>query len=206
MFMNKESVAHSRQPSPAKIHPSADIADNAIIGAGTHIWRNVQIRENVVIGTTCNVGKDVYIDAGVKIGNNVKIQNSSLIYQGVTLADGVFIGPRVSFTNDLYPRSIRPNGELKDESDWIITPTYVEYGASIGAGAVIVAGVTIGRFAMVAAGAVVTHNVLQYALVRGVPARLAGYVCSCGHPLEMEGTVGRCPCCYQTIMVGASSL
>jgi acetyltransferase-like isoleucine patch superfamily enzyme len=204
--MNKELVVYSQQFGPAKIHPSADIAANAIIGAGTRIWSNVQVRENAVIGEQCNIGKDVYIDADVQIGSKVKIQNSSLIYHGVTLADGVFVGPRVCFTNDLYPRAIRPDGELKDASDWTVTPTTVEYGASIGAGAVIVAGVTIGRYAMVAAGAVVTRNVPEYALVRGIPARVAGYVCPCGLPLEMDGPEGWCPFCHETIVVGASNV
>jgi acetyltransferase-like isoleucine patch superfamily enzyme len=197
--MNKVSAVPNQQTSHQNgqqngqrtslpiIHPSAEVSPRASIGDGTRIWHNVQIREGATIGDHCIVGKDVYIDADVQIGNNVKIQNSALIYQGVTLADGVFIGPRVSFTNDLYPRAISPDGTLKAAHDWTLVPTYVDYGASIGAGAIIVAGITIGRFAMVAAGAVVTRSVPPFGLVMGIPARLAGYVCRCGRPLELDG-------------------
>ncbi len=203
MSMNKQLAVHSEQLGPAIIHPSADVSPGAAIGDGTRIWHYVQIREGVAIGTKCIIGKDVYIDAGVTIGNNVKIQNSSLVYHGVTLGDGVFVGPRVCFTNDLYPRAICPDGTLKDATDWTLALTNVEYGASIGAGAVIVAGITIGRFAMVAAGAVVTKSVPDFGLVKGVPARLSGYVCACGRPLEMNGTTGWCPFCQQSTQVGS---
>jgi acetyltransferase-like isoleucine patch superfamily enzyme len=186
---------------PAIIHPTADVSPQAAIGNGTRIWHYVQIREGVTIGTTCIIGKDAYIDAGVQIGNNVKIQNSSLIYHGVTIADGVFVGPRVCFTNDLYPRAIRPDGTLKDTTDWELAHTQVAYGASIGAAAVIVAGVTIGKFAMVAAGAVVTRSVPNYGLVMGVPAHLAGYVCPCGRRLQMDGASGWCQSCQKSIGV-----
>lgn len=215
-----QGVAQQESLSPATIHPTADVSPRAHIGDGTRVWHYVQIREDATIGTQCIIGKDAYIDAGVHIGNNVKIQNNSLVYHGVTLGDGVFVGPRVCFTNDLYPRAIRPDGVLKDASDWTLTPTFVEYGASIGAGAIIVAGVTIGRFAMIAAGAVVTHNVPNYGLVMGVPARLVGYVCSCGRPLQMPSpinnpannnaaetvdtdaaTTGWCPSCQLTLDV-----
>lgn len=200
--MNNQPAVHSQQLGPAKIHPTADVSPQATIGDGTRIWHYVQIREGVTIGTHCIVGKDVYIDAGVQIGNNVKIQNSSLLYHGVTLADGVFVGPRVCFTNDLYPRAIRPDGTLKDATDWTLVPTKVEFGASIGAGAVIVAGVTIGQFAMVAAGATVTRDVPAFGLVMGIPARLTGYVCRCGRPMQMDGTTGWCPHCQNSIEVG----
>lgn len=139
-----------------------------------------------MIGDECIIGRNVYIDADVHIGNRVKIQNNALLYRGVTIADGVFIGPRVCLTNDRYPRAITPDGALKGVDDWEQGKISVGYGASIGAGAVVVTDVTIGAFAMVAAGAVVTHDVPAHGLVMGVPARLVGYVCACGRPLVTE--------------------
>lgn len=165
------------------IHPTAEVSPRATIGQATKIWNHAQIREGVMIGAECIIGRDVYVDADVCIGNRVKIQNSALLYRGLTLGDGVFVGPRVCFTNDRYPRAIAPTGELKSASDWEQGQITVGYGASIGAGAVIVTGVTIGPFAMIAAGAVVTHDVPAHGLVMGVPARLVGYVCACGRPL-----------------------
>ncbi len=166
------------------LHPTADISSEASIGSATRVWNHTQIREGAIIGAECVIGRDVYIDADVRIGSRVKIQNSVLIYRGVTIADGVFIGPRVTFTNDRYPRAITPDGALKGVDDWEQGEIYVGYGASLGAGAIVVTGVTIGAFAMVAAGAVVTHDVPAYGLVMGVPARLVGYVCACGKPVR----------------------
>ena len=166
------------------IHPSAEISPQAAIGAGTRIWHHVQIREGATIGNDCTIGRDVYIDADVQIGHAVKIQNSALLYKGTVLEDGVFIGPRVCLTNDRYPRAITPWGTPKGVDDWVQGKIQINYGASIGAGAIIVTGVTIGRFAMIAAGAVVTHDVPDQGLVMGVPARLVGYVCACGQPIS----------------------
>ncbi len=166
------------------IHATAEISPKAMIGDRTRIWHHAQIREGATIGHDCTVGRDVYIDSEVQIGNCVKIQNSALLYKGAVLEDGVFIGPRVCLTNDRYPRAITPWGTLKGVDDWVQGAIRISYGASIGAGAIIVTGVTVGRFAMVAAGAVVTHDVPDYGLVMGVPARLVGYVCACGQPLE----------------------
>lgn len=203
--MNTYTAASNGHPTQPQvyIHPTAQVSEQARIGAGTYIWSHVQVREHAVIGSQCIVGKDVYIDAGVVIGNRVKIQNSSLLYQGVIVSDGVFVGPRVCFTNDRYPRAIRPDGQLKGAEDWVVTPIHVGYGASLGAGAVIVAGADIGRFAMVGAGAVVTHSVPDHGMVLGVPARLSGYVCRCGLPLLMDGEIGWCPICKFTLDIGA---
>ena len=145
------------------IHSSANVSDKASIGSGTKVWINVQIRENAVIGEGCILSKDVYIDHGVKIGHRCKIQNSVSVYSGVEIGDDVFVGPNACFTNDKVPRAFNSN--------WQITPTRIENGASIGANATIVCGVTVGEFAMVAAGSVVTKDVAPYTLVMGSPAR-----------------------------------
>lgn len=162
------------------IHPSANIHPAALIGNGTKIWINVQIRENAQVGENCIISKDVYIDHAVTIGNDCKIQNSVSVYNGVTIEDKVFVGPNVSFTNDKIPRAFN--------SEWKVTPTIVKTGASIGANATIVCGVTIGEFAMVAAGAVVTKDVAPFALVAGNPARQIGTVDEAGNRIQ-EGAV-----------------
>lgn len=158
------------------IHPSANVSNAANIGDGSKVWINVQIREHAEIGVNCIISKDVYIDHAVKIGNNCKIQNSVSVYNGVTIQDDVFVGPNVAFTNDKVPRAFN--------ADWKITPTIVEKGVSIGANSTIVCGITIGRYAMVAAGSVVTKSVPNHALVLGNPAQVAGYVCRCGSRLD----------------------
>ena len=167
----------------AYVHPTAEVSSEASVGAGTRIWRQAHVREHAIIGEHCNIGKGVYVDVHVKIGSNVKIQNHVSVFEGVTLEDGVFVGPHACFTNDLFPRAITPDGKLKSAADWAITPTLVKYGASVGAGAVIRCGVTIGEFALVGAGAVVTRDVPSHALVLGNPARQRGYVCRCARPL-----------------------
>jgi UDP-2-acetamido-3-amino-2,3-dideoxy-glucuronate N-acetyltransferase len=181
------------------IHPSADVSSEARIGPGTRVWNGAQVREGASIGCDCIIGKDVYIDKGVVIGDKVKLQNGATLYRGVTVEDGVFIGPRVMFTNDRYPRAVTPDGGLQTDDDWQAQPTLVRYGASIGAGSIVVPGVTIGCWAMVGAGSLVTRDVPDQALVIGSPARLAGYVCKCGRPLERDESAGagvwRCPAC-----------
>jgi UDP-2-acetamido-3-amino-2,3-dideoxy-glucuronate N-acetyltransferase len=181
-----------------RIHPTAEVSPKAQIGAGTRIWHWVQIREGAVVGENCIVGKDCYIDFDVKVGSNVKIQNGSYLYHGLTVEDGVFIGPRVVFTNDVYPRSITPDGQLKGNDDWEVGPILIKYGASIGTGAIVIPNVTVGEFALVAAGAVVSRSVPDYGLVVGVPARLVGYVCKCGRKLEQKGEEYYCPKCNWT--------
>lgn len=146
------------------IHPTALIGDNVFIGQNTKIWVNVQIRENASIGNNCIISKDVYIDHSVSIGDRCKVQNSVSIYNGVVIESDVFIGPNVSFTNDLVPRAFN--------STWKVTPTYVQKGVSIGANSTIVCGITLGEYSMVAAGSVVTKDVPPYTLVVGNPARV----------------------------------
>jgi len=157
-------------------HPTAEVSDKASIGKETKIWHFVQIRENAQIGENCIIGKGSYIDFEVQIGNNVKIQNLVSIYHGVHVEDGVFIGPHVCFTNDNNPRAIDASGKLKGNDDWVVSPTYVKKGASIGANSTILPGITIGKYALIGAGSVVTKDVPDYGLVFGNPARLKGKV------------------------------
>ncbi len=157
-------------------HPTAVVEEGAEIGEGTRIWHFAHVRSGARIGRNCNIGKDVYVDTGVEIGDGVKIQNGVSVYRGVRLGDRVFVGPHAVFTNDKYPRAF--------SEDWEVVPTVVEEGASIGANATIVCGVTLGRYSMVAAGSVVTRDVPDHGLVVGVPARLVGFVCICGRPLR----------------------
>ncbi|NPA90701.1 MAG: N-acetyltransferase [Chloroflexi bacterium] len=185
----------------ARIHPTATVSPRAHIGERTRVWHQAQIREEAHVGAECIIGKGVYIGQGVHIGHRVKVQNYALVYEGVTLEDGVFVGPHASFTNDVHPRAVNPDGTLQSAEDWHIVPTRVERGASIGANSTIVAGVTVGAWAMVAAGAVVTKDVPPHALVMGVPARVVGYVCYCGERLQVddEGKVGICPTCGREV-------
>ena len=184
--------------SNVQIHPTAEVSPQASIGEGTRIWHQAQIRERARIGEQCIIGKGVYIDLDVVIGSQVKVQNGASIYHGATIEDGVFIGPHACFTNDRLPRAITPDGQLKGDSDWEVGRTLVKRGASIGAGAILLPGVTVGTFAMVGAGAVVTHDVPAHGLVVGNPARLVGFVCACGSRLDRVGSKEDryiCPAC-----------
>lgn len=174
------------------VHPTADVAADALIGPGTRLWHHVQVRDGARVGAECVIGKGVYIGAGVTVGDRCKVQNYSCLYEGLTLEDGVFVGPEVVFTNDRYPRAINPDGTLKSEADWELGPTLVRYGAAIGARSVVLPGVTIGRWALVAAGSVVTRDVAGHALVAGSPATQLGWACLCARRL---GNDLRCTHC-----------
>lgn len=168
------------------IHETALIEPEVQIGDGTHIWHYVHVRRGARLGTDCNIGRGVYIDINVSIGNNVKIQNYVSVYDGVTVEDGVFIGPHAVFTNDKIPRAVAPDMTPKAATNWVRVPTLVKAGAAIGANAVIVCGVTIGNWAMIGSGAVVTKDVPDYGLVVGNPARLIDYVCPDGNRLHID--------------------
>lgn len=172
----------------ARVHPTADIEADVTVGPGTSIWHRTQVRVGARIGAQCVVGGSVFIDEGVSIGDRVKIQSAALVYHGVTVEDGVFIGPNAILTNDRFPRAITSTGEIAGAEDWTVSPITLREGCSIGAGAVIVAGVDVGRFATVGAGAVVTRTVPSHALVVGNPARRLGWVCACGRRLTDAST------------------
>jgi len=180
------------------IHPTAEVEEGAHIGDGTRIWHHAHVRSGASIGANCILGYGVYVDAGVHIGDNCKLQNRVSVYHGVTIEDGVFVGPHVAFTNDKHPRAIRADGSLSTDDDWTVSPTLVRAGASIGAGAVILPGVTLGRWCLVGAGAVVSRDVPDHGLVTGNPARLAGYACKCGHTLQPKGKAWVCGNCAAT--------
>lgn len=176
-----------------RIAPSADISPGASIGPGSAVWHLAQVREDAVLGAGCVIGRGAYIGSGVVLGDNCKVQNYALVYEPAVLGNGVFIGPAVVLTNDTYPRAINPDGSLKSAHDWEPVGVTIREGAAIGARAVCVAPVTIGRWATVAAGAVVTKDVPDHALVAGVPARRIGWVGRAGVPLVQDGTAWRCP-------------
>jgi UDP-2-acetamido-3-amino-2,3-dideoxy-glucuronate N-acetyltransferase len=162
------------------IHESASVEAGVHIGEGSQIWSYTQVRTGARIGSNCILGRNCFVDVDVTVGDNVKIQNNSSLYEGLTVEDGVFIGPHVIFTNDKVPRAVNPNGSLKGKDDWHLSATLVRHGAAIGAGCVIVTGITIGRWAMIGSGAVVTRDVPDHALLVGNPARPIGFVSAGG--------------------------
>lgn len=159
------------------IHESSYVDQGVLIGEGSKVWHFTHIQTNAVIGENCNIGQNVNISKNVIIGNNVKIQNNVSIYEGVELGDHVFCGPSCVFTNDLNPRCEFPKGHSNYKK------TIVRNGATIGANATIICGIKLGEYCLVGAGAVVTKDVPQYALVTGNPASIVGYVCKCGERL-----------------------
>ncbi len=177
-----------------KILPSADVDSSAVLGDGSSIWHLAQIRDGAVLGKNCIIGRGAYIGSGVVLGDNCKVQNYALVYEPATLGKGVFIGPAAVLTNDQYPRAVNSDLSLKSGSDWEAVGVTIHDGASIGARAVCVAPVTIGKWALVAAGAVVVKDVPNFALVAGVPARRIRWVGRAGAPLEDIGDSRfRCP-------------
>jgi UDP-2-acetamido-3-amino-2,3-dideoxy-glucuronate N-acetyltransferase len=184
---------HGEDAQPARVMASADVDERAELGTGTTVWHLAQVREDARLGCNCVVGRGAYVGPGVRIGDNAKLQNYALVYEPATLGDGVFIGPAAVLTNDTYPRAVTPEGRLKTGDDWEAVGVVIGDGAAIGARAVCVAPVSIGRWALVAAGAVVVSDVPDYALVAGVPARQIGWVGRAGVRLVAKDA-GRFAC------------
>lgn len=176
-------------------HPQA-LVESTRIGAGTRIWAFAHVMHGAVIGKDCNVGDHAFVESGARIGRGVTIKNGVMVWEGVTVGDFAFLGPNCVFTNDLRPRSPRfPGGKIRYQTKAWVSETRVGTGASIGANATIVCGVHIGAFAMIGAGAVVTHDVAPHTLMLGVPARAAGYVCECGEALVFVNGKAACAVC-----------
>lgn len=180
--------------SQPRILPSADVDSDVLVGEGSSIWHLAQVRSGAKLGAECIIGRGAYIGPGVILGDRCKVQNYALVYEPARLGNGVFIGPAVVLTNDHYPRAINPDGSLKGGSDWDLVGVTIEEGASIGARAVCVAPITIGRWAMVAAGSTVIRDVPDFALVAGSPARRIKWVGRAGVPLKDVGQhIFECP-------------
>jgi UDP-2-acetamido-3-amino-2,3-dideoxy-glucuronate N-acetyltransferase len=177
-----------------KLHPLAVVESDAI-GAGTRVWAYAHVMAGARVGRDCNLGEGVFVEGGVVIGDDVTIKNGVALYDGVVIEDDAFLGPHCVFTNDLRPRS----GQYKRPPSRFL-PTRVGRGATLGANATLLCGHTLGEYAMVAAGAVVTHDVPPYVLVAGVPARARGFVCACGETLPPEL---RCVCALRYERAGA---
>jgi acetyltransferase-like isoleucine patch superfamily enzyme len=190
----------------AFVHPSA-LVETDQIGAETRIWAFTHILPGASIGSRCNIGDHCFVESNVAIGDGVTIKNGNSIWEGVTLEDGVFVGPSVVFTNDLRPRSPRlaDAAERYADRSWLVA-TIVRRGATLGAGAVILAGVTVGEYAFVAAGALVTRDVDAHALVVGSPARPTGWVCRCGGALAAARARAKCPTCGSTYAVSGGKV
>jgi UDP-2-acetamido-3-amino-2,3-dideoxy-glucuronate N-acetyltransferase len=175
------------------VHKTAEVDKRVLIREGTKVWQNSQIKEGAEIGRDCTIGHNCFIDSGARIGNGVKLESNIDIWNKVTLQDYVFVGPSAVFTNDSNPRARYPKEKYSDYGSW--QPTLVKEGASIGANATIICGVTIGQNAFIGAGSVIREDVPDYALVVGVPAKQIGWICSCGNRINFEGKNGECLIC-----------
>jgi len=184
--MRQASTPPPEQPPPPthSIAPTADVSPDATIGSSASIWHLAQVREHAQIGANCIVGRGAYIGTGVHVGDNCKIQNHALVYEPAHIADGVFIGPAAVLTNDQFPRAVNPDQTPRSAHDWTPVGVTILEGASIGARAVCVAPVTIGRWSLVAAGSTVIRDVPDFALVAGTPAKRIGWVGRAGRPLQ----------------------
>ncbi len=189
-----ESENNARRTTCGVSSHETALCESDQIGSGTRVWAYAHIMNGATVGRDCNICDHVFIESGAAVGDRVTIKNRALLFQGVTIADDVFVGPGVIFTNDRYPRSARmpaASQRYVDTAQWLERTT-VERGVSMGAGAIINCGLTLGEYATIGAGAVVTHNVAPHTLVVGNPARQVGWVCVCGVTLPDRMTCGAC--------------
>ena len=193
--MKRRTFMTAENTDQVFIHPHA-IVESDRIGDGTRIWAFAHVLKDAVIGRNCNIGDGAFIEGGAQIGDNVTVKNQCLIWEGVTIADNAFIGPNVVFTNDLHPRSPRLEAARAryGSKKWLV-PTVVGEGASLGASVTVLAGVTIGDYATVGIGSVVTRDIPPHALAHGSPARVRGHVCRCGQKIEFSRGKARCAVC-----------
>jgi acetyltransferase-like isoleucine patch superfamily enzyme len=181
--MNKSPMPSPIAEKPYFVHDRAIVEDGAEIGQGTRVWAFAHVLDGAVIGKECNLGDGAFVETGAKLGNHVTVKNGVYVWEGVTAEDWVFLGPNCTFTNDRFARSLR-----RPKESWL-EKTLLKEGATIGANAVVVCGVTVGRHALVGAGSVVTKDVPDYALVLGNPAKVVGWVCVCGHKLDLPSNL-----------------
>ncbi|MCX6741153.1 MAG: DapH/DapD/GlmU-related protein [Candidatus Parcubacteria bacterium] len=174
-------------------HKTAEIASGAKIGPRTMIWHNSQVQKDAIVGKNCILGHNCFVASGARLGNNVKLESNIDVWDLINLENYVFVGPSVVFTNDLTPRAKYPKVKYNKYGHWL--PTTIKEGASIGANATIICGNTVGRWAMVGAGAVVSRDVADYAIVVGVPAKAIGWVCECGNKLNFKKGLAKCSFC-----------
>jgi UDP-2-acetamido-3-amino-2,3-dideoxy-glucuronate N-acetyltransferase len=197
----KKQASSASKKRDVFVHKTAEVSEKASVGEGTKVWNNAQVREGAVLGRNCIIGKNAYIDGRVKVGSGVKIQNNVCIYYKTVIEDDVMIGPNTVFTNDLYPRAFIWSEERRGLQ---IT---VKKGASIGANSTIICGRTIGNYAIVGAGSVVTRDVPDHGLVYGNPATLHGFVCECGAKLDLgalKGSIVVCSKCKKKIAIDSA--
>ncbi len=178
------------------IHPTA-LVESVNVGTGSRVWAYAHIMAGARVGKNCNIGEHCFIESGATIGDYTTIKNGNMVWEGVTIEDAVFIGPHVFFTNDLYPRSrhlLQARNRYRSKENWLVR-TLVKRGSTLGAGSIILPGVTVGEYAMVGAGALVAKDVPPYALAKGNPAQVSGWVCRCGRRITFENNAAICSEC-----------
>jgi UDP-2-acetamido-3-amino-2,3-dideoxy-glucuronate N-acetyltransferase len=189
--------------SAVDVHPTAVVDEGAVLSPGVRVWHFARVREGARVGERTIVAAAAYIGAGVLVGEHCKIENAAQLFEGATVGDGVFVGPGVMLTNDRHPRAVNPDLSLKGADDWQLEGVRVLDGASLGAGSIVLSGLTVGRWSMIAAGALVSRDVGAFELVGGSPSRHMGWVCRCGVRVRPPA---ECQTCGRVYRLGADGL